>query len=180
MATKEKPWSVASLMKISMYAAVNFAIFHAVGSVPAWFVIFLLTVLNLLFFWFSRWNRERTKPRFWDWFELIGWGMIGLSVTFADRSYILVIAPINWLVDRQWIKREGIGSTTLFLLGASVVYGLFPLAVATLVGWLASRNKRLIERPFEAESDQPEESNPQEVPDDLSRFVEEARSEWES
>jgi hypothetical protein len=146
MATTKKPWSVGSLMKMSMYAAVNFAVFHAVGSVPHWFVISLLTVLNLLFFWFSRWNRERTNRRFWDWFELIGWGMIGLSVTFADSSCNLIIAPMNWLVDRQWIKREGAASTALFLLGASVVYGLFPLTIATLAGWMASRNGGLIVR----------------------------------
>jgi amino acid transporter len=151
MATKDKPWSVGSLMKFSMYAAVNFAVFHAVGRADAYSVVFLLAVLNLLFFWFSRWNRERTNRRFWDWFELIGWGMLGLSVTFADSSCNLIIAPLNWLVDRQWIKREGAVSTALFFLGASVVYGLFPLALATLAGWLASRNGRLIGRQPEAE-----------------------------
>ncbi len=51
MVAKEESWSVGSLMKFSMYAAVNFAVFRTVGRIGPLFVILLLTILNLLFFW---------------------------------------------------------------------------------------------------------------------------------
>jgi hypothetical protein len=174
MATQEKPWSVGSLMKFSMYAAVNFAIFHAVEMAGPCFVVFLLAVLNLLFFWFSRWSRVRTDRRFWDWFELIGWGTIGLSVTFADWSINLILVPMNWLMDREWIKRDGALTTVLYVLGATVIYGLPPLAVATCAGWLASRHGGSIGRiPTWAEGELAEESSTQGVPESSLPFDEE-------
>jgi hypothetical protein len=171
MSTKKPVWSVGTLMKFSMYAAVNFAVFHAVGRVGTYFVVCLLTVLNLLFFWFSRWNRDRTDRKFWDWFELIGMAMIGLSVTFADWSSNLIIAPINWLVNHEWIRQDGPVNAILHILGATIVYGLPPLAVATLAGWTASRYGASIGRiPTWAQDELSGESNAQDLPEAHSPF----------
>jgi hypothetical protein len=175
MAEQGETWSVGSLMKASLYAAVNFAVFRAVSKdFPIsygifLYVIFLLAILNLLFFWFSRWHRGRADRKFWDWFELVGWGMIGLDVTFADWSSNLIVAPMNWLVERDWIMREGTLTSLLYILGLSIVYGLCPLAVAAFAGWMAARSGR--STPAEGES--PGGSSPH-------HFGEEARPAAES
>ena len=166
MATKEEIWSVGTLMKASMYAAVNFAVFRAVGwvgplRVGPFFVILLLTILNLLFFWFSRYHRDRAHRRFWDWFEFVGWGMIGLTVTFAEGLSVLLVRPMDWLADREWLRRDGTAPLLLYLLGATVLYGLFPLAVASFAAWMSTRRGGMsVRRSHEAEGDRLEGSRP--------------------
>ncbi len=105
---------------------------------------------------------------------MIGWGTIGLSVTFADVSINLIVAPMNWLVDQNWIKRDGALTTLLYLLGATCIYGLFPLATAALAGWMSCRNRGSIGRsPTWAEGELAEEASPQHVPESSSLFDEE-------